>query len=150
MNSYRAENRNNLFHKDYFNSWDKVEQIRTNTIFLYVVLLGAIETDLITKDPTVLGILDIRYDQLFCMIEEHKNEFFTLVIDGKEYTNMEREPRYKGLAFTENGLIMNSLVFKKFDYDHYETVELSRNKMPSSIWTTSASGEKLNQIWPQN
>ena len=150
LNSYRAENRNNLFHKDYFNSWDKVEQIRTNTIFLYVVLLGAIETDLITKDPTVLGILDIRYDQLFCMIEEHKNEFFTLVIDGKEYTNMERVPRYKGLAFTENGLIMNSLVFKKFDYDHYETVELSRNNMPSSIWTTSASGEKLNQIWPQN
>ena len=62
--SYRKESRNKLFHKHYLNSWDKVEMIRLNTIFLYVVLLGAVDSSFLYSKPDVLGILNLEYDQL--------------------------------------------------------------------------------------
>jgi len=148
LNSYRAESRNNLFHKDYFNSWDQVEQIRTNTIFLYVALLGSVEPYIITGDPTVLGILNIEYDQMFSAIDKQKNGFFSLVIGDKEYSEMRKEPRDRGLMFDKSGLITNTILFKKYDYDHEESVEVSRSNMPTSIWIVDSSGKKISQLWP--
>ena len=147
LNSYRAENRNNLFHKSYFSSWDKVEQIRKNTIFLYVVMLGAVDQRYI-KEPAVLGMLNIEYDQLFCIVDGLENETFSFVLEGKEYSKMWKEPRDKGLEFNQNGLIINTIVFKKFDYDHYETIEISRLKYPTEIWTIDSFGKKQRNIWP--
>lgn len=148
LNSYRSESRNNLFHKDYFNSWKKVEQIRTNTIFLYVALLGSVESYIIMNDPTVLGILNIEYDQMFSVIDKQKDGFFSLVVGGKEYSEMRKEPRDRGLMFDKNGLITNTILFKKYDYDHEESVEVSRFNMPSTIWITDSSENKISQLWP--
>lgn len=57
---------------------------------------------------------------------------------------------YEGLRFNENGLIMNKITFKKFDYDHYETVEISRTNMPSAIWETDLFGNKSYILGPNN
>ena len=148
LHSNRTESRNNLFHKDYFNTWDKVEQIRSNTLFLYVALLGAVDPAVIMSNPAVLGILNAEYDQLFCIIDEQKNDLFSFVLRGKEYSNMRKEFRYKGLVFNKNGLITNTILFKKFDYDHYETVEISRSNMPSEVWIPDIYGKKKYIVWP--
>lgn len=63
---------------------------------------------------------------------------------------MRKERRYEGLRFNENGLIMNKITFKKFDYDHYETVEISRTNMPSAIWETDLFGNKSYILGPNN
>ena len=142
LNRYRTESRNNVFHKDYFNSWPKVEQIRKNTIFLYAVLLGSIDSSIIKNDPTVLGVLNIEYDRLFSLLDEQNDNEFSFMLDNVEYSGMRKERRYEGLIFDENGLIMNTITFKKFDYDHFETVEISRSNMPSALWETDLSGNK--------
>ena len=150
LHSYRKESRNHVFHKDYFNLWDRVEQIRKNTIFLHVVLLGAIDSSLINSDPSILSILNIEYDRLFSLLDKQNDHYFSIELDNKEYLEMRKERRYKGLEFDENGLIMNSITFKKFDYDHYETVEISRSNMPSAIWKTDSSGKKDYIFAPNN
>lgn len=149
LHSYRKESRNHVFHKDYFNSWDRVEQIRKNTIFLHVVLLGGIDSTIINNDQYVLGILNIEYDRLFSLLDKQNDQEFSFELDYVEYTGMRKERRYEGLIFDENGLIMNTITFKKFDYDHYETVEISRSSMPSAIWKTDLSGNR-NYIFEAN
>ena len=151
LHSFRKECRNKLFHKDYFDSWTRVEIIRRNTLFLYVVLLGAIDQNLIS-DPLVLGILDTEYDRLFCLLDERKDSFFSFELDGREYLGMMKEPRREGMKFDENGLITNRIYFTKHDYGQDEVVELSRAHLPSIIWVSDAFGGKAGgkgrKIWP--
>lgn len=145
LNSYRIECRNNLFHKDYFNNWDRVELIRTNTLFLYVVILGSVDSTLIKYNE---GIIDLKYDELFRILDKQRNDLFYLLINGVEYSEMIIEPRNKGITYNDNGLINNTIVFKRFNYDHYDKVELSRDKMPSEIWTIDSLGTRKRRIWP--
>ena len=147
LNSYRVESRNNLFHKDYFNEWNKVEQIRNNTLFLYIALFGAVDPEILTYDPSVLGILNVEYNQLFKIVDESKYNTFSIVIDGKEYSRMWKEPRSRGLVFDRNGLITNEIIFKTLKYDYNETVKISRTKMPSKVWIQDALGNN-KIIWP--
>ena len=147
LNSYNKESRNNLFHKDYFNTWERVEQIRANTIFLYVALLGAIDSSIINSNPAVLGIINIEYDQLFCAIDKQKSNWFSFILKGKEYLKMRKEIRSKGLVFNEYGLITNTVLFQN-EYDYFEPVEISRSNMPSKVWITDALGKHKSMIWP--
>lgn len=148
LDSYRAESRNHLFHKDYLNSWGRVEQIRTNTIFLYMALMGAVNDTLIIENDTLLGSLNVEYDRLFQILDAQAEQNYTFILNGTEYLEMAKQPRYKGLIFDRNGLITNSIHFKKFNYDHYEEVEISRKNMPSEIWIAGPFRKKGEKIWP--
>lgn len=144
LNSYRIECRNNLFHKDYFNNWNRVEMIRTNTFFLYVAILGSVDPTLIKyKD----GILNLKYDELFKILDKQRDYRFLIVINGVEYSGMNIEPRKEGVKYCENGLIINTIVLKRFDYDHYDRIELSRDNMPTEIWIIDSFGNKKKRIW---
>ncbi|ADU22995.1 hypothetical protein [Ruminococcus albus] len=145
LNSYRIECRNNLFHKDFFNNWNRVEIIRTNTLFLYVAILGSINPVLIKYDE---GILNLQYDELFSILDKQRNNRFLLIINGVEYSGMNIEPRNEGIAYIESGLINNSIVFKRFNHDHYDRIELTRDNMPSEIWIIDSFGTKEKRIWP--
>ena len=87
-----------------------------------MALLGAVDEAIVNSDPAFLGILNIEYDQMFGVLDKYNNDLFSFVLDGKEYSEMRKDPRSKGLIFNENGLITNSITFKRFDYDHYEVV----------------------------
>ena len=147
LESYRVEIRNQLFHRDFCNDWEKVEYIRKNTFFLYVVFLGMIEDKLIQDNPSLLSVLDVKYDRLFCIIDEDSSRYYSFVIDGKEYCIFEKEPRNQGIIFKWNGLIRNSIGFKKLNHDHYERVEISSKNMPSKVWSTDAFGKKIKLLW---
>ena len=148
LESYRIESRNHLFHKDYFDSWDRVEHIRENTIFLFVTLLGSVDEALLTYNPEILGYLNDDYDRMFRLLDKRKERCFTLILDGKEYTDIDKQQRDKGLTFDENGQIQNKVRFKQFVYDHYEQIEISRRNMPSEIWISEAFNNKSKKIWP--
>lgn len=147
LESYKVESRNRLFHRDFFNDWNRVEYIRKNTFFLYVVFLEMIDDELIQGNPRLLSILDEEYDRLFCIIDEDNSNYYTFVIDGEEYYAFEKEPRNQGIEFTWNGLIRNSIWFKKFNYDHYDRIKISSRNMPSKIWSTDAFGNKIKLLW---
>lgn len=148
LESYRIESRNNLFHKDYFNNWTRVEQIRNNTIFLYVALLGSVDSKLLSGNPKVLGIINMDYDNMFSILDKQTEYYYTFILNGIEYTEMEKVHRETGLLYNGNGLICNKINFKKFSYDHYVNIELSRDCMPSEIWTSDVYGKKKKKIWP--
>lgn len=147
LESYRIESRNHLFHRDYFSDWKRVEQIRNNTIFLYVVLLSMIDDTLISNTPDLLGILDEKYDRLFSIIDKDRSSLYVLEIEGKTYYNMEKEPRYDGIKYTWNGLIRNTIFFRKFVFDHYEKIEVCPQNMPSAIWSSDVFGNKVKLLW---
>lgn len=147
LTSYRIECRNNLFHKDYFNSWDRVEMIRENSLFLYTVILGSIDANLIKYDE---GTLNLKYDHLFRILDKKRDRFILCIINGTEFNEMHIEPRNEGITYNESGLINNKIVLKRFDYDHYDIIELSRDNMPSEIWITASFGKKEKRIWPED
>ena len=95
-----------------FDVYERVEYIRKNTFFLYVVFLEMIDNELIQGNPRLLSILDEEYDRLFCIIDEDNSNYYTFVIDGEEYCTFEKEPRNQGIVFTWNGLIRNNIWFK--------------------------------------
>lgn len=147
INSYRAESRNRLFHKDFLNDWERVDFIRENTIFLYVVLLGA--TDPVLKNQKVLGILNMEYDRLFEILDsQNPSSTYSLLIGENEYSNMRKNPRCEGLEYDKYALINNSLTFSKYDGNKEIVVELSTQSMPSEIWITNTQGEKIKKLWP--
>ena len=147
LESYRVESRNHLFHRDYFNGWERVEQIRKNTVFLYFTLLGMIDQELISGNHRLLGMLDEAYDQLFCAVDKANANYYLIEIKGKVYSGMEKIRRVDGITYSWNGLIRNKILFRKFDYDHFVEVELSPKNMPSSIWSVDSQGNKNKLIW---
>lgn len=148
LDSYRIESRNNLFHKDTFSNWDRVETIRKNTIFLYVALLGAVNPSIVFRGSRIPGVLDESYDNLFNILDGQRYGSYTILLRGVEYQHYYKEPRAEALSFDPNGLLTNTIVFRKFDYDHDEQLVLSRFNMPLQVWMNDSYGNKVQMIWP--
>ena len=148
LEGYLYESRNNLFHKDHFDTWERVEHIRTNTIFLYVALLGSIDSELFQAYPKILEIMNDDFDHLFQILERQRNTHFTLVIDGTEYSDVEMAKRNCGLFFYSSGRIKNTITFRRLVYDSFETIEISRQKVPTEVWLAEHHNMKSKRIWP--
>lgn len=146
LNSYRVECRNNLFHKDYFDLWDRVEMIRNNTIFLYVILLGAMNKTLMNKNYSALGIIDESYDYVFEEIDKLSDSIFNIRFKDKEFTDLRKKPRTQRLLFSKYGLIKNSITFYYLDNDYEKEVVISRNHMPDEICIVDIYGNKKRKI----
>lgn len=147
LESYRVESRNHLFHKDYFKNWERVITIRNNTLFLYVALLGSAEHALLSRNSSVLGILDEDYDLLFMALDSENAQRYSITINDIEYHDLEKTPRNEGISYDANGLIVNVLSFQKKECDGYSEILLSRNNMPAEVWTEDIYNNKIRQIW---
>ncbi len=147
LDSYRIENRNHLFHKDYFSDWKRVDIIRSNTFFIYIMLFGAVSIEILKSDDNFLGLIKDDYNKLFQILDSVKSSYFTIVIDGKELVGMEKEQRKQGLSFSKYGVIQNKVLFSALDHDHYKTIEISARNIPSEIWLSDAKGSKTRRIW---
>ena len=77
--------------------------IRENTIFLFVTLLGSVDTTLFAFNPAILGYLNDEYDRLFHLIDSRNEHQYTLILKGKEFTDMDKQRRDKDLIFNQNG-----------------------------------------------
>ena len=146
LKSYKIESRNNLFHKDYFSDWERVIQIRENTLFLYVTLLGAVNDIYLTNDIKSLEFLNVKYNDLFEILD-NENGIFFIEINGKTYTKMYKKQRLKGLTFNLYGIITNTIEFENYDCYPCITVTLSPKNMPTTIWKEDIYGNQTVQIW---
>ena len=57
------------------------------------------------------------------------------------------KPRNEGIMFNNNGQIRNTIIFTKYEYDHYEEIEISNGKLPTSIWVINTYGEKVKKVF---
>lgn len=149
LNSYRIESRNHLFHKDYLSSWEDVTTIRSNTIFIHTILLGSIDTALIETNTNLLCLLRDRYEKLFRIIDRmDSSTTFTIVFEGKVYTDMWKRLRSEGIVYDNYGLITNQIYFYGYSYatDKEEDIVISKINMPKEIWAGGISGKK-KRIW---
>ncbi len=146
LESYKVETRNNLFHKDYFYNWDRVIQIRKNTVFLYVTLLGSVNLDFLPKDYKGLGLLQTEYDKLFEILDGQEG-YFLIELNGKAYSKMSMRRREKGLNYNLDGMVTNTIEFEKYEYDHYVTIEIGPRNMPTAIWKEDLYENRISQIW---
>ena len=144
LNSYRIESRNKLFHKHYLDKWDRVEQIRKNTIFLYVVLLGSVD---LSKFPFDLKLLDDRYNRLFELLDKNEEMYYDLVFKDDKFLKMRKERCTAGITFNKYGQIENKMKFIKFAYDHNVTVEISKSHIPEEIWESNLPGKNRKRIF---
>ena len=149
LDSYRIESRNHLFHKDYFNNWERVERIRENTIFLYVILTGAVDINQISNDPIKdFGILNTEYNSLVRTLDNQTNHYISLILNGKLYSEAKVIQRKQGLVFDKNGLITNEIQIEIFSKGNFQTIVLSRRNIPSKIWIVDSNNRRTKQIWP--
>ena len=149
LNSYTRENRNHLFHKDYFDDWNRVITIRKNTIFLYTVILGATDPKFLNEKQASLGILHMDYDRLFGILDsQDSGATYCFLLRGMEYSNMQKDFRHEGICYDKYSLVCNSLTFRRYDYDGEIIVTISPKNIPSEIWTTNIQGEKIKKLWP--
>lgn len=144
LNSYRIESRNKLFHKHYLDKWDRVEQIRKNTIFLYVVLLGSVD---LSKFPFDLKLIDDRYNRLFELLDKNEEMYYDLVFKDDKFLKMRKERCTAGITFNKYGQIENKMKFIKFAYDHNVTVEISKSHIPEEIWESNLPGKNRKRIF---
>ena len=142
-----ASSRNELFHRHYCDTWDKVETIRSNTYFLYAVLMGSVELSILERDPRRLGIVNDDYNKLFRILDSQNSNYYTLVVDGKEYKGMQKEPRREGLTFNGKGIILNRMNFKRLDCDHWIEINIACYRIPTDVWVTDSFGGKIKKIW---
>ncbi len=149
LDSYRIENRNRLFHKDYFNKWSQVTRIRENTIFLYIALLSAVDLELINKDGGVLALLDDNYERLYNIFSKYKSSTFTIVFENRRYHSMKIISKIReGLRYDAQGVISNKLEFKRDDcfYDDEEYLTITNKNVPKEVWIEEI-GKIVKKIW---
>lgn len=147
LDSYRIESRNHLFHRDYFNKWNRVNNIRNNTIFLYVVLLGAINSELIENDKRILDLLDNKYDKVFEILSGLCG-VYGIEFKDCAYDEVEIQRRDKGKTYDTNGQIITPIICVIRDtYNETTTeIEISRNNIPIAVWSSNNNGDK-HMIW---
>lgn len=145
LESYKIQDRNRLFHKDYFDDWKRVKAIRENTIFLYTVLLGATNKTVLKSNKETLSLIDYRYNELFSVLNNSTSNMYSMEIDGEEYSGLVKKQRSKGLEFYKHGVIKNEIVFENIDSN--QRIKVSKNKMPEAIWETDICGKKTKKIW---
>ena len=150
LDSYRIVNRNRLFHKDYFNKWNRVDIIRENTVFLYIALIGTVDLELIDIDGSVLKMFDDSYERLFKKISRYKGSNLTLVYPNRRYKSMRtiNEGR-EGLRYDEKGIVCNTIEFKQDDsyYDVDERLTISADNMPVEVWREDLWGKEIEKLW---
>lgn len=157
---FRVECRNGFFHTHNLNDWDIVEKTRSNAIYLYYVLLGAV---IIPNDK--MGTLAIssedEFDELCKQVREFRHynaKFIFEYADGKklnliydfinntiEYSSDGVE-HYESLLFYDVGEFSDN-TYEKLDQgiEEEQKVYLTRENIPASIYGVHRNG-KLEKI----
>ncbi|MDO4538904.1 MAG: hypothetical protein Q4B54_12140, partial [Coriobacteriales bacterium] len=83
LNCYKDECRNNHFHKDVMTDWRRVQQVRDNTLFLYIVLLGgckmsgSVDRDMAAFD----AVSDFRLERIHYLASADSGATFLTIHD---------------------------------------------------------------------
>lgn len=147
LDCYSAECRNNSFHKHNIDKWSRVEFIRSNTLFLYVVILAGFRLGANTGDTSKAfqAIEQERIERLYYLIREKNQTRFEFVYYGdgedfrEEVTFVPQDSLFP--TYNEYGLIVSAFLMFEDVSDAHKVV-VTKQLMPQEIWWVDKSGNR--------
>ena len=146
LHRYKNECRNQLFHKDNIDSWERVNIIRDNTHYLYIVILGAF--DLGNNIINDFEILDESYDQLFRKLQSINYGYYEIELSNHTKHKVKYINECLPIEVDLNGLIITPITLNEIDNDYRvtgESIMINDKNIPSYIWDIAAGKKDL--IW---
>lgn len=140
---YSEECRNDSFHKHNIDQWSRVETIRNNTFYMYLILLGCCKLgDNYKEAKEQLQVAtDDRLSRIYYQLITHDTlDYFVQFNNGKTYEICRpREEEYP--SFDEYGLLKNKELKLECEreeysslYDGTDFIIISDENMPIRIW----------------
>ena len=148
LNCYRIECRNNSFHLDNNYNWSRVEFIRWNTFFIYLLLLEGCKLGDTTGEMNeeLVSISDNRLERLFYMISSGIEGVFEFVFEGDGLEMETMQVRHVAdessfPSYDNIGRIISVLLTFERITDHRRVI-ITRNNVPTEIWYVDDTGKK--------
>jgi len=148
LKCYNDECRNNSFHKHNINTWSRVEFIRNNTLFLYIILLAGcrLGSTTLETENTLQRVKNTRIERLYYLIQEKGKTQFEFVYSEEDGDYKEdvyyipQESQYP--VFNKYGLINDAFFMFKAASDSHKLF-IMNTFMPQEIWWTDELGNKV-------
>ena len=102
---------------------------------------------ILKSNPKTLGLIDDDYNRLFELLDSRRDATYIILIDGKEYKGMQLTHRAEGVFSDRQGIIKNGLHFRRYDYDHWDEIVITKERVPISIWKSDIHGNKVEKVW---
>lgn len=148
LNCYRIECRNNSFHLDNNYNWSRVELIRWNTFFIYVLLLEGCklgDTASDAKDELV-NISDNRLERLFYMISLGNDGVYEFVFTDDQFETetiqVKHVPEESSYPSFDNIGRIKSVLLTFERLEDQRKVFITRFNVPEEIWYVNKAGNK--------
>jgi len=102
---YMIKIRNEFFHKNLVDTWEKVKNIRNNTLYLYYLLLGALDLKESFKEE--MEVKDNDFEELYKAVLLHNKNRLYFVKDGKETIAISPRGENYIIDYDKNGSFYN-------------------------------------------
>ncbi len=160
---YSQECRNDHFHKDNIDEYNRVKCIRNNTILIFYILLGGCKlSNCDDKNREILGISDTDFEKLYrniVNIPRSENRF--ILEQNGDQIKVIRLYDQERVQYAEGGSLTKSKIefVKVEDYyiEDYETflseltddrrINITANNYPDKIWLVVSSIDEKRLIW---
>ena len=139
---YADECRNDSFHKHNIDEWDRVEIIRSNTFFLYMMLLGCCRlgrNDDETKSKLSIAD-DDRISRIYYQLTTHDSLDYYVSFEGQETIEICRPREEEYPSFDRYGLLKcESLTLEVEHFNGTQpnkpsTITITNDHLPTRIW----------------
>ena len=150
LNCYRIECRNDSFHLDNNYRWSRVEYIRWNTFFLYIILLSCCKLG--DNDAETLDSLQVvrndKMERVCDLIFRGVTRTFDFYFHDKNGVQNAEErvvfipgesdyPSYNNIGVIISGI----LVFESIDTK--KKIIITKHNVPSEIWWINGKGDRI-------
>lgn len=139
---YAEECRNDNFHKHNIDEWDRVEIIRSNTFFLYMMLLGC--SRLPQNDEEVINKLSIIVDdhisRIYYQLTTHDSLDYYVSFEDQGVIEICRPREEDYPSFDRYGLLKCKSLTLEVEHfngsqpDKPATITITNDHLPSRIW----------------
>ena len=146
LECYRIECRNDSFHQHNNYDWDRVEKIRHNTIFLYMLMLGGLKLDpseAVTQSKLKI-IADDGLERLYYWLRRNQMYSFRVKLPGEsEYYRASRSAEGAFPRFDDNGLLLDDFKIElhckkeKNSGEADKKITITRDNLPEEVWYTT-------------
>ena len=145
LECYRIECRNDSFHSHNNYDWDRVEKIRHNTLFLYIILLGGFRLGSDQEIQSKFEVLiDDRLERIYYWLRKTQMYTFRMRFkDETEYYLATRRaessfPQYDNNGMLQDGFSIELRCRKEKDNSKNDRYFLmTRENVPDEIWYTT-------------
>lgn len=147
---YKDECRNGSFHKSNIESWKRVEIIRKNTFFLYVLILGGFNIGENKEEAhNNLKVIDDKLERIYCQIKSITSNKIYVRFNGEEPIRVKPKLENNYPLVGNDGCLKNYAILlesvekKDFVTDNPTIVIIKRDRIPNELWYEDENGKKI-------